>query len=178
MEQILEKIRLEGHITLKEIYLVHRDEFVQWARHQFQCDEEEALDVFQETVIALYENVMRGKLTELTSSLKTYLFAIGKNKLLELKRYKSRFDLSAIPDVPDEEPQVPDENMMAAVRGSIELLSSPCRKLLVDYYYHNRTLQEMMTLHGYKNTDTVKSQKYRCLQKLRKIFESLKVSGA
>ena len=170
MQNIVELIRLDGRKALESIYKDHRGEFIQWARHQYQCQEEESREVFQQAVVTLYENIVQGKLVELTSSLKTYLFAIGKNKILELRRYQHRQQSTDGMDIADEiESQLPDD-LLETARQSVSLLPDPCKSILLDFYYHGKSMQQLALAYGYKNEDTVKSQKYRCLQSLRKIF--------
>jgi hypothetical protein len=39
------------------------------------------------------------------------------------------------------------------------------------FYYHQKTCEEIGTLMEYKNEDTVKNQKRKCMIRLKKIFE-------
>ena len=177
MQNIVEQIRLDGRKTLEAVYHDHRDEFMQWARRHHQCQEEESLEIFQDTVVTLYENIMQGKLTELTSSLKTYLCAIGKHKIMELRRYGQKFQPADGLDFQDEANLSISEDLLNTTRESISRLDNPCRDLLLDFYYHGSTMQQLASTYGYKNEDTAKSQKYRCLQSLRKIFNEIRISN-
>ena len=60
-----------GHVT--RLYELYRGEFVAFARRSFSLGETEAVEIYQESFVALYENIRRGKLTRLSPSLKTYL---------------------------------------------------------------------------------------------------------
>jgi RNA polymerase sigma-70 factor (ECF subfamily) len=168
---IIEELRLNGHRALEVVYHDHRDEFVQWASHHYRCSNDEAREIFQQTVIVLFENVMTGKLKSLTSSLKTYLFSIGKNKIMELKRYNDKFVQREEIDIRKDDEPVYDEYLLMAAKESVQQMGQPCRGLLIDFYYNGKTMTQLALEYGYKNEDTAKSQKYRCLQVLRKIFQ-------
>jgi RNA polymerase sigma factor (sigma-70 family) len=175
VQSLIEQIRTEGNRPLESVYHDHRTEFIQWARHQYRIDEDDAIEIFQQTVIALYENITQGKLMELTSSLKTYLFSIGKNKIMELKRYQERQVKADGLDLPESE--TPDQDHLhQAVKKSLDQLGEPCRSLLIDFYYNGTSMLKLAEIYGYRNEDTAKSQKYRCLKSLREIFNGMKVT--
>jgi RNA polymerase sigma-70 factor (ECF subfamily) len=41
------------------------------------------------------------------------------------------------------------------------------------YYYQKKSMQEISDLLNYKNADTAKNQKCKCMAKLRKLYEEL-----
>ena len=57
-----------------EFYLENKASFLKWAASEFSLPEEDLKDVYQHATIAFYENLVDGKLKELTSSKKTYGF--------------------------------------------------------------------------------------------------------
>ena len=90
-EHLLARLKNGDESVLTFIYKEYCRAFVKWSGQQFSSDDEVAKDAFQEAVIALHSNVVKGKLTELTSTLKTYLFSIGRNLVLKKLNYDSRF---------------------------------------------------------------------------------------
>ena len=56
------------------LYEEFRPSFVNWMLQKYNCNEEEAIDIFQDSVMVLYKNAKAGKLENLRSKLKTYLF--------------------------------------------------------------------------------------------------------
>jgi hypothetical protein len=48
-------------------------------------------------------------------------------------------------------------------------LGEPCHELLGFYYFGRKTMEEISTIMGYKNPDTAKNQKYKCMERLRKM---------
>lgn len=170
-QNLLESIA-QGDLTgFEQAYLSYRDEFIMWANKNYYCDFEESRDVYQATVIQFYENVQSGKLTRLTSDLKTYLFAIGKNKIRELRDSGRRFrEMQDRYEVHEDEDKVAKEAQFELVEASLERLGDPCKRLLELYYYYKKSLAEIAETLAYKNTDTVKNLKYKCLGRLRKLY--------
>src|SRR6478736_7617851 len=114
---IIQEIKNGNNTQLAEINKAYRSEFVGWASINYQCDKEEARDIYQASVIALYDNIINEKLQQLNGSVKTYLFAIGKNKIMELRRADKKFDLSQdaknldLVDEPDDEKQLKERQL-------------------------------------------------------------------
>ena len=129
-------------------------------------------------MVVLYENVMSGKLTKLNSQLKTYLFAVGKNKLMEGKRAESKltrpdaatWHARAAEDQSEE--HATREAALNLVSSSLEKLGDPCKSLLELYYYHQLTVADIAERLGYKNADATKTAKYKCLKRLQKIYHN------
>ena len=70
-------------------------------------------------------------------------------------------------DVAQHEERDRQFRLMAEALGS---LGEPCRTILEDYYLNDRTMQEICEKFGYTNADNAKNQKYKCLQRLKKLF--------
>ncbi|RAJ87757.1 RNA polymerase sigma factor (sigma-70 family) [Chitinophaga dinghuensis] len=142
---------------------------------QHNGSEDDAKDVFQEAIIVLYEKVCGGDFT-LTSRLKTFLYSVCRH--LWLKKLQSNHGLYALPveleeiipatDVIDEH-EAKDEQykIMEHAMGS---LGQPCKTILEDYYLHKKSMQEIAEKFGYTNSENAKTQKYKCLMRLKKIF--------
>jgi len=171
---IIEEIRNGNNTQLAEVYKAYRSEFVGWASSHYQCGKEEARDIYQASIIALYDNIINEKLHQLNGSVKTYLFAIGKNKIMELRRADKKIDLTQevqnleVADEPDKEKQE-KENHLKIVQRCLEKLGEPCRTMLELFYYNGTNLDALAEMLHYKNGDTVKNLKSRCLLRLREL---------
>jgi len=176
MFSIVEQIKLSGKGALAKLYQEHRKEFILWAIKSHHCDEDDAKDIYQATIISFYENVMSGQLSELSSSPKTYLFAIAKNKIREMQRTKGkRSTLEENYDIPEEMEEISDPELLRLTMLSLKQIGEPCKSLLQEVYYHQSSMSAIVTKLSYKNEDTAKSQKYKCLIRLRKIFKDLQI---
>jgi RNA polymerase sigma factor (sigma-70 family) len=174
--KVIERIKAGNDEDLKEIYSKYRKEFLAWVTRSYNCSEDDGKDIYQATVIAFFEGIVSGKLRELTSSVKTYLFAIGKNKLQEFKRSAKKENITEVMD--DNEyfytPGYSDsqEESLQLVEKALDELGDPCRTILHLYYYQKLSLTLITEKLNYKNTDTSKNLKYKCLRRLRKIYEN------
>src|SRR3546814_20515362 len=89
-QYLLDKLRQDDLTALDEAYVRYKKGFFLFAR-TFSVPEEDIADVYQDTIISLYDNVKNGKIDTLTSSLKTYLFAIGRFKFYkQIERSEER----------------------------------------------------------------------------------------
>jgi DNA-directed RNA polymerase specialized sigma24 family protein len=58
------------------------------------------------------------------------------------------------------------EMMEKAIGG----LGEPCKSLIEAYYLQKKSMQDIAVAFGYTNADNAKTQKYKCLIRLKKIF--------
>ena len=96
---------------------------------------------------------------------------IGKNKIRELRDSGRRFrDMQDRYELTDDEDKEEMEVLFEQVESSLEKLGDPCKRLLELYYYYKKSLLEIAETLEYKNSDTVKNLKYKCLGRLRKLY--------
>ncbi|QNL48856.1 sigma-70 family RNA polymerase sigma factor [Olivibacter sp. SDN3] len=139
-------------------------------------DIDDAKDVFQEAVIILYDKVTCGDF-KLNSKLKTYVYSVSRN--LWLKKLTRKGVFTNIKDY--EERMVVDDDLekhhekdqqFTLMENALVRLGEPCKTIIEDFYIHNLSMQEICEKFGYTNTDNAKNQKYKCLQRLKKLFFS------
>lgn len=171
---IISAIRSTNDRVLRQLYKTHYPMILSMVMTN-NGTEAEAKDVYQETFIAFYERVQQNDFV-LTCKIKTYLYAISKHKwlkrLAEKKKSPLRLDDTGITDSLQEEIALTDENEVQfnTMKNSLALLGEPCRTLIEDFYIHDFTMEQIRDKFGYTNADNAKNQKYKCLQRLKKIF--------
>lgn len=177
---LLSSIRSGDNEALRSIYREYRTAFIQYIRSEFTCTEDDAIEFFQTSVVILYDNVMNGKLLELNGNVKSYLFGIGRNKAHEWLRYRHRMNATSddllINYLHEEAPDTDETeftNNMRQVEQGMQRLGDPCRTLLTYFYYQKMTMHEICNRLDYKNEDTAKNQKYKCLRRLQSICAEL-----
>ncbi len=182
--QIIDEILAGRETTLRRIYPLYAVEFKAWARRYFKCSEADLTDAYQEALVAFYRNVVSGRLTILTASLKTYLFAIGyrqlrravqRNKKIELLAEPTESDLPHDPHflqllIEDEEYQSQRQHLAHAVAQ----LSPSCQNVLELFFYQGYSIPQIKEILNYQSENSVSVQKSRCLKCLRDILEGLK----
>ncbi len=174
---LLEAIAQNDAKTMERLYNEYRRPFIVWAGQTYHSEEEDAIEIFQKAFTILYFNVRQGKLTTLTSSLKTYIFSIGKNLYREKFRDKHTGHISI--DDPNTftvlSEQV-DNSILDAhqnahqrevVRSLLEQIGDPCRKLLNLIFIQGVPPKEVVDLMGYSDDRVVRKRKSLCLKQLR-----------
>lgn len=137
--------------------------------------EDDAKDVFQESVIVLYNKVKSGNF-ELNSKLKTFIYSVCRRLWLKRLNAQSRnvrnlHDFSEIIPVEDDlEKHEEKDRQFYMMEYALKQLGEPCKTIIEDYYFKSRSMQEISEKFGYTNADNAKTQKYKCLQRLKKLF--------
>lgn len=135
---------------------------------------EDAKDIFQETMIVLFEKIQSGNF-ELNCQLKTFIYSVSRRLWLKRLLQQSRFQLSdAHEDVVAVEEDIEEHdkrNMdFLMMEKAMQSLGEPCKSLLEAFYLEKKNMQEIATNFGYTNADNAKTQKYKCLMRLKKLF--------
>jgi RNA polymerase sigma-70 factor (ECF subfamily) len=170
--EVIEAIRDGNQRQLGRVYELYREEFLKWVFREYSTDPDDGKDIYQVAILAFAENIRSGKLAVLTSTLKTYLFAIGKNLALEMARKKKNIiGLDAYEQLRtiagESNGSTQEEEMLEAVRHAMERLGQPCRQLIESYYYGRKSMEEITREMLYKNPETAKNQKCKCMARLR-----------
>ena len=137
--------------------------------------EDDAKDIFQEAIIVLYEKVKGGKF-ELSSKLKTFIYSVCRRLWLKKLSSKSRSSVNIkdfeefIPCDTDLEQHHTRDKHFQDMELSLGQLGEPCKTIIEDYYMHSKSMLEICDKFGYTNADNAKTQKYKCLQRLKKLF--------
>jgi RNA polymerase sigma factor (sigma-70 family) len=174
-KRLLEGLAIHDHEALHALYRLY---FPMISRLVMQNsgDEDDAKDLFQEALIILYEKSSEGEF-ELQSRLKTYIYAVCKRlwlKQLHLKQKKGF--VTGEPDLQegdletDLQEHEEKERLFDQMETALNKLGQPCKSLLKDFYHHQLSMQEITEKYGYTNSANAKTQKYKCLQRLKKIF--------
>ena len=155
----------------RQHYDAYRTAYVNFAR-RYTEDEELIADSYQDAFIVLYENVVEQKVTELNSSLKTYVFSIAKYSLFAKLRSRGKEivmdDLSpVINENARSQVDQMDDPRLDQLREGMKNLSEGCRKILTLFYYRRYSIDAIMHEMSLKNENTVKAHKSRCLKKLK-----------
>jgi RNA polymerase sigma factor (sigma-70 family) len=138
--------------------------------------EEAAQDIYQETVIVLYENAQKAEFS-LNCQLQTYIYSVARRLWLkQLKKsgktflFKEEEENEVVDITPDVSEYETKELEIERMNKSLVELGEPCATLIKDFYIHKMNMDEIAEKFGYTNADNAKNQKYKCLQRLKKYF--------
>lgn len=163
---------------LRIIYKDYRIPFLKWIQGKFPMSEDDAEDIFQNAVVIFYDKVTTGKLTELYSGIKTYLFGIGQNLAYDYLRAQRRkvhepeeILFRHVVDDSDQEDKMQFEEDLRRAMQALDLLGEPCKSILQLFYFEHQPLEAICQCMNYKSKGSIKVQKCKCLQRLRKLME-------
>jgi RNA polymerase sigma factor (sigma-70 family) len=173
-KQLLEGLAFNDRLVVETIY---RDNYpmIQAFILNNNGNSDEARDIFQEAMIVIYEKAVSGTF-ELNCQLKTYIYSVCRRlwlkRLQQLQRYGSLIEnveetVAVEEDLEMHEKHNADFTLMETAMGKI---GEPCKSLLDAYYLQKKNMQEIASEFGYTNADNAKTQKYKCLIRLKKLF--------
>ena len=160
--------------VLKRLYLAYFPMVLQFIINN-NGNEDEAKDIYQEAIIIVYNKIKTGDF-ELSSKLKTYIYSICRRLWLKRLVQKNRYggniqDFQEYLPVEDDTESHNEKDIQFGKMGeALKLLGEPCKTIIEDFYMHNKSMQDICESFGYTNADNAKTQKYKCLQRLKKLF--------
>ena len=164
--------------VITSFYKTIRPSFIAYFRTHFSKDDAYILDLFQDSCIVLWKNIQHGKLTEkgLRSALSTYFLSIGKYTMMAKDRkYKEIVnddDLSKLAFIEDDAQELQKRlELEDFVYRMVSEMKPPCDKLLKAQYWDKLSGAEIAEKYGYSGPDSVKTQKLKCIKKLRPLIE-------
>lgn len=166
-------LRSDDKKALETVYLKYKNEFLNYSK-KYNLDSYDALDIYQDSIIAMHHNFVSSQLIITSSSIKTYLFGIGKFKIL--KKLKEDDKFLRVERKEEEYTEISLEEFSPSEQSiilskNLDKISESCKKILELYYYRNLTVDEIVQVTDYKDGNTVRSHKSRCLKRLKSLFK-------
>ena len=172
-KNIIDLIKGGDREVLQKIYSENRDTFIKFSK-KYNIEEYDALDIYQDAVLIFYENIINGKIIDLSSKVSTYIFAIGKYKIFQLHRDNAKTQSHNEIYVDDKniylDVNLDDEkltNQQELLYKYFSLLGNRCKEILKLFYYEGYTLDEITEILNYSDKKVLKSQKSRCIKQLK-----------
>ena len=172
-ENRLERLRSGNDREWKTIYDDLRSPFRLFLMKKVNLDSEEAAEVFHESMIIFHRNVLNRKLVApLQSSLKTYLFGIGKN-VLRKKGRQGDWET----DIPDLGIAAEVESLheraakVALLKRLLSKIGDSCRQLLELVYLKGYVMEAAAKELNISSEGTARKRKFDCLKKMRAMLE-------
>ncbi len=136
---------------------------------------DDARDIFQEAMVVLYEK-SKATTFSLNCQIKTYLYSICRRlwlkRLQQLNKFSTQVEnleeTVAVEEEIEEHEKV--NNDFILMEHAMSKIGEPCKSLLDAYYLQKKNMLEIAGEFGYTNADNAKTQKYKCLVRLKKLF--------
>jgi RNA polymerase sigma factor (sigma-70 family) len=136
---------------------------------------DEARDIFQEAMIVLYEK-SRLPTFSLNCQIRTYLYSVCRRLWLKRLQQIGKFtsQLESLEEIIPVEEELEDHEKknddFILMEHAMAKIGEPCKSLLDAYYMQKKNMQDIASEFGYTNADNAKTQKYKCLVRLKKLF--------
>jgi RNA polymerase sigma factor (sigma-70 family) len=170
---LLDQLKAEKSSSFELLYKFHFPSVAAYVK-QNSGNDEDAEDIFQETIIVLLQKVRQPDFV-LTSSLKTYLYAVAKNLWLKrlrdnkIKIVDGEFSLTTYgTEIIEFEPEKSQEEK---VENWLQKITRNCQNILKALFFYEEPMENLMTKMGWKNKHTASNQKYKCIQQIKNVGE-------
>lgn len=180
IQDIKANSRATQNSALKQLYQQYYSSIEAYVLSN-QGNAQEAADIFQDSLVILYQHIREGQFKE-KSSIKTYLFAIARNLWIKVLRERGQFEKHKT-DLQNDQLQVQEEDYVVLELNEFyetnkileELmndLKEECRTLLIAFYYQKKSILELKKEFDLGSKQAVKNKKYRCLKYLFDLFKN------
>ncbi|MGZ8511281.1 MAG: RNA polymerase sigma factor [Chitinophagaceae bacterium] len=162
--------------------------FIQQAIHKYSFQEDEAFNIYADTIIAAIARITNHSF-EGRSSIKTWLYQIFHNKCVDLVRKKATnknrvHHAQSVSDmllhVADTAKSIIQEMIDRTdkdlVKQKLKEIGENCRQLLMQWA-EGFSDKEIASAMEYKTADVVKTSRLRCLEKLRQLYKKDKINS-
>lgn len=156
---------------IKQFYELYKESFLLFATKNYGIDEETIHDIYQESFWEMCQNIQNGKYKESKASLKTYLFAIGKNKTCKYLREKNRQEESTdnrlFFEWMEEQYEQTEWNRIQDIAYQlVHEAKDDCTKVLSLFYWKKKKLKEIARDMNYKSEQVAKNKRLSCIRRL------------
>lgn len=171
---------------------------INFLMNYYCIDVDDAADIVQNSFMELFEGIKSGRKVIIESTLSSYFLGICINKAKDLLKKKNivrydvdlnsfvtgdeiydisqkdRFDEDRINFLSRSNDSSITEEQKEILHNLVQHLPSPCEDILWYCYRDNLRMAAIAAILGYSGADTVRTQKSRCLSKLRVEFNRRK----
>jgi len=178
-EEIIEGLRSDAATRRKYEYLLFRKfaYLVPSRPGKYRLEEEEASDAYTDAFLAVVDNIRSSKFRG-ESSIKTYLSRIFRNKCVDRSRKNATNKVEWLDEFPDISDPSKDflrrlvgEEEMKGISQLIQQLGERCQEILM-LSGQGYTPAEIAEKMEFKTARSASSQRYKCLEKLKKLIAS------
>jgi len=149
---------------------------------------EEAKDIFQDSIIVFYQNV-KAKKFEQKAKISTYLITLARNMWINRKKRLAKIDTLENLESKSQTDSLPIDQLIETERNEfvmelLQELGDDCRKILTLSIFKKLSMKKISEIMEYQNEQVARNKKSKCLKYLKnalqksanlsKIFKELK----
>jgi RNA polymerase sigma factor (sigma-70 family) len=140
--------------------------------------EEDAADLFQETILIFIEQVRQQRFRG-DSSVPTYLTGIARNLWYNEQRSRSRrtnreeqYADGGETISHNAEQRLHSRENRQKLLQLFEQIGDVCKKLLTGFYFENLSMKELLVITAYSNEQVLRNKKSKCMKHLKDLIEA------
>ena len=164
--------------VLAYLYSVVKKKSVSILVNKFPSMASDSDEIFHEAVVIMWEKIEKNIFT--SGYLEAYLNGVIRNLALARNRqHKKDWKLKEMNSVErimnsdqDASAQLNKERITLIIKALNEM-GDPCKKLLTIFYLDRKSKDEIIKIMGFKNANTLKTKKYKCMKRLQKIVKDI-----
>jgi RNA polymerase sigma factor (sigma-70 family) len=168
---LLDNLKSEDNASFEVLYKLYFPAVESYIIQNFGSTED-AEDIFQEAIIVLLKKIRCTDFV-LTSSLKTYIFAIARNLWLKRLRDNKLITVDNFDKYQREDEQLhfelnPEPTKEEKVTSWLTKITENCQRILKAIFFYKEPMSSLMQKMGWKNKHTAANQQYKCIQQVKK----------
>ena len=179
-QEYIQGFRNNDERVVTSFYDNFRQLFFAFFRSRFSKDDAYIFDLFQDACVVLWQNIHQGKLSEtnLSSSLSTYFLSVGRFTMMakdrKFKEIVNDSEITRMKIIDDDAESLKERiERDEIVLRTVSEMKPPCDSILKAHYWDKLSGTEIAVKYGYSNADSVKTQKSKCIKKLRAVLEKI-----
>lgn len=143
---------------------------------KYRANDVDAYDVFQESIIKLYDYIKKDKFN-VSYTIEAFVLTIAKNKMIDTLRKQNNRSEVLIDEFTTPKDLVIDHDILLITEKKKVLeqifssIGERCKELLLLRKYDKRSMTEISQIMGFNSENSAKTQTYKCKQKLIKSLE-------
>ena len=171
--EIIKRIQTNDRTVLGELFTRYQRLVFSYIQNH-GGSQEDAEDMLQEAIIVLWQKVNSGTF-QLSARLSTFILAVAKNKWMAQMRKRKRLSGENLPENTangnlSSLKVALNKEQIEIVREALEQIQPVCKKILLLFYFEERSLSDITRILNFANADVVKSKKYQCKKSLEMIL--------
>ncbi|MEL7530100.1 MAG: sigma-70 family RNA polymerase sigma factor [Bacteroidota bacterium] len=176
---LIEAIRSRGGEEQAAMRMIYRQYwgYTIKGQRQYRISEEQAIDAYEDAIIGLSRQLQKPDF-QLEGSLGGYLYRSFCNRCVDRLRKSSSLpteELDRASRLPSKArnvlEQLSQREEVAALVALMDKLGGKCKQLLLEAEYYGYSIEELVSRLGFKDANSLASQKYRCMKKLRELIK-------
>jgi RNA polymerase sigma factor (sigma-70 family) len=174
-EDIIKGIQSNQDWALSALYKMHFNMIFNLVANN-NGSSDEAKDIYQEAIMIFYDNIRSDDFV-LDCKIKTYLYSVARRLWLNELKHKFKIvgninDFEEVIEIEKSEIDsiLENERQLKIMHHCLAEIGEPCGSILKEFYINKVSMNEIAEMMGYTNADNAKNQKYKCLQRLKKLY--------